>query len=82
MEDKSNTAQERETGTEIEMSGPLGEWLSCIPRVRGRVAQGSELSALLLLLPTPLLLRQRQAKGGGGATDLAVNRHCTAVGRR
>lgn len=82
MEDKSNTAQEQETGDRDRDDGPLGEWLSCIPRVRGRVAQGSELSALLLLLPTPLLLRQRQAKGGGGATDLAVNTHCTAVGRQ
>lgn len=53
------------------------ERLSCIPRVCGRVAQGSELSHA-----PPPLLRQRQAKGGGGATDLAVNRHCTAVGRR
>ncbi|KAM7384193.1 hypothetical protein PAMA_011507 [Pampus argenteus] len=28
-----------------------------------------------------LLLQQRQAKGGGGATDLTINRHCTAVRR-
>lgn len=40
------------------------------------------LSLLPSLLPPPSPLRRRRAKGEGGATELAVNRHGTAAGRR
>lgn len=44
--------------------------------------EGAAVAAVPPPLPPPSPLRRRQAKGEGGATELAVNRHGTAAGRR
>lgn len=44
--------------------------------------EGAAVAALPPPLPPPTPLRRRRAKGEGGATELAVNRHGTAASRR
>lgn len=44
--------------------------------------EGAVVAALPPPLPPPSPLRRRRAKGEGGATELTVNRHGTAAGRR
>ncbi|KAL3983792.1 nuclease HARBI1 [Sarotherodon galilaeus] len=65
----------------MEMSGLLEGRLSCIPCAcvwaRGSGFRAVGPPPLSLSLPSSLpapLLRQRQAKGGGGATELTISR--------
>lgn len=68
-------AQGRETGTEIEVSGQVEGWLSCVPRACVGAWLRVQSCRPSRYHHPPLPPRwQRQAKGGGGATDLTVNR--------